>query len=342
MEFQLEILKALLPRQTLIHTQWFHTDCLSTWYGVEVFSEEHWKVIEQYVRTAVRHGINMLLTPVFTPPLDTAVGGERPTVQLVDVKKSGEIYTFGFDRLKRWVELCLGCGVEYFEISHLFTQWGAEHAPKIVAVENGELKRIFGWDTDAGGESYKNFLSQFLPALVGFIKENGLEKRCFFHVSDEPSLDHFDHYKAAADIIKEYLEGFPIIDALSNFKFYETGAVKNPIPATNHIEEFLEHQVPDLWAYYCCGQYKEVANRFFCMPSARNRILGMQLYKELDALFQDKSYSRLDENTRKPATDRMELYLECEKQGVAIVAMKPYAGGRLFNKEVVFNFFYCC
>ena len=31
--------------------------------------------------------------------------------------------------------------------------------------------------------------------------------------------------------------------------------------------------------YYCCGQYKKVANRFFSMPSARNRILGVQLYK---------------------------------------------------------------
>ena len=42
----------------------------------------------------------MLLTPVFTPPLDTAVGGERRTVQLVDVKAEGNQYTFGFANLK--------------------------------------------------------------------------------------------------------------------------------------------------------------------------------------------------------------------------------------------------
>lgn len=168
-----------LPKQTLIHTQWFHCDCLATWYGVEVFSEDHWKIIERYVKTAADHGVNMILTPIFTPPLDTAVGGERPTVQLVDVEKNGSTYSFGFDKLKRWVDMCRSNGIEYFEFSHLFTQWGAKHAPKIVAKENGELKRIFGWDTDATAEEYKSFLDQFLPELVRFIEDNGLKGQLF-------------------------------------------------------------------------------------------------------------------------------------------------------------------
>ncbi len=51
-----------------------------------------------------------------------------------------------------------------------------------------------------------------------------------------------------------------------------------PVCATNHIEPFLEHKVPNLWAYYCCSQYNEVSNRFLSMPSARNRIIGVQLF----------------------------------------------------------------
>lgn len=42
---------------------------------------------------------------------------------------------------------------------------------------------------------------------------------------------------------------------------------------------FLEHNVPNLWVYYCCGQGYKVSNRFFGMPSARNRIIGTQFYK---------------------------------------------------------------
>ncbi len=277
--YQLQVINALLPKQKLVHTEWFHTDCLATYYRVPVFSEEHWMRIGQFIQTAVKHGINTILTPLFTPPLDTEIGSERPTVQLVDVIKSNDSFSFCFKKLKRWIDLCISKGVEYFEFSHLFTQWGAKNAPKIIATENGESKRIFGWDTDAGGEEYKLFLSQFLPELKKFIKRNDLEKRCYFHVSDEPKLEHFESYKIASNILQEHLEDYPVIDALSNYEFYKKGVIKNPIPANNHIKEFIENEVPDLWTYYCCSQYKEVSNRFFNMPSARNRIIGMQLYK---------------------------------------------------------------
>ena len=276
---ELEILSALLPKQKLIHTEWFHTDCLSTFYEVDVFSEEHWHRIDQFIHTAVKHGMNMILTPLFTPPLDTKVGGERPTVQLVGVEKKGGAYSFNFDLLLKWVNLCLSRGVEYFEFSHLFTQWGAQHAPKIIAKENGELKKIFGWETAAAGDEYKNFLNSFLPELVKFIKKHDLQKRSYFHVSDEPNIKHLESYRNACEIVRGHLKEFPMIDALSDYDFYEKGLVKNPIPANNHIQPFLDHQVPNLWTYYCCGQGKDVSNRFFNMASARNRIIGFQLYK---------------------------------------------------------------
>jgi hypothetical protein len=279
LQFNLEIINAVLPNQKLIHTEWFHTDCIATYYNLDIFSEKHWEHIEQFIQTASRHGINMILTPLFTPPLDTKVGGERPTVQLVDVEKKGDKYSFVFDKLKRWIDLCRNNGIEFFEFSHLFTQWGAKHAPKIVAIENGKKRKIFGWDTNAAGEAYTDFLSQFLPELLIFIKNNSLEKASYFHVSDEPFLEHCNEYKKASDIINSFLEGYPIIDALSDYEFYETGIVKNPIPANNHIEPFIKNNVPNLWTYYCCMQYKKVANRFFNMPSSRSRILGIQLYK---------------------------------------------------------------
>ncbi|KKO55201.1 DUF4091 domain-containing protein [Paenibacillus sp. DMB20] len=277
---ELEIIPAELPEQKLLHTEWFHADCLATQYGTEAFSERHWELLEAYIQAAADHGINMLLTPLFTPPLDTEVGGERPTVQLVDVEVTGENeYRFGFGRLKRWVDLCLKCGIEYFEFSHLFTQWGARHAPKIMAEADGETKRIFGWETDASGEEYRQFLNQLLPQLVGWIRENGLEGRSYFHISDEPNLEQLESYRSAQRMVKDHLSGFPIIDAMSDYDFYEKGLVQIPVPANNHIEPFLEHGVTPLWTYYCCSQYKKVSNRFFCMPSPRNRMLGYQLYK---------------------------------------------------------------
>lgn len=302
--FELEVINALLPEQELICTHWFHSDCLATQYNVDVFSEKHWQLIDQYVKTAADHGMNMLLTPLFTPPLDTEVGRERPTVQLVDVEKNGDEYLFGFEKLLRWIKMASSRQIKYFEFSHLFTQWGADHAPKIIAKEDGESKKIFGWETDAHGEEYRLFLSQFLPSLVVFIKENQLENSVYFHVSDEPSADSLTSYKKASDLLHLYLFDYPVIDALSDYQFYEQGLVKRPIPSNDHIGPFLENNVPDLWTYYCCAQYKEVSNRFFNFPSARNRISGIQFYKYNIAGFLHWGYnfwySRLSKNQIDP------------------------------------------
>ena len=207
------------------------------------------------------------------------LGSERPTVQLVQVKKDGDRYAFDFSRLDRWVKMADRCGVRYFEMAHLFTQWGAAHCPKIVATVNGRERKIFGWKDRAAGKQYRNFLDQFLPQLVRYLKKRGIDKRCYFHVSDEPHIDHLEAFSQAAAIVHEHLKGFPFIDALSNIEYYDRGLVRCPIPASNHIEPFVEKGVEKLWTYYCVSQWDQVANRFFCMPSARNRILGAQLYR---------------------------------------------------------------
>ena len=279
--FSLKVLPVKKPKQKLIYTQWFHSDCLSTYYKVPAFSEKHWEIIENFIATAAENGVNMLLTPLFTLPLDTFVGGERPTTQLVDVKKDGNAYTFGFEKLRRWIKTAKKHGIKYFEFSHFFTQWGAKATPKIVAEVNGKEKRIFGWDTPAAGKKYDRFLAAFIPELEKVIEEEKIGSRVFFHVSDEPTDEHLEPYTAARNLLKKHLSPkYPVIDALSDHEFYKRGLVDNPIPGTDRCEAFMEDKtIKDRWAYYCCTQNKLVSNRFFSMSSARNRIIGMQIYK---------------------------------------------------------------
>ena len=277
--FHLEIIGCVLPKQSLIYTQWFYCDCLMDYYGTKAFDRRHWKIIENYVTTAAKNGINMILTPVFTPPLDTFVGGERTTTQLVDVSLCDDVYRFNFDKLGKWIDICRRAGIEYFEISHFFTQWGAAHAPKIMATVDGKVKKLFGWETEACGTEYATFLRAFIPELLAFLRQRKIDGKCVFHISDEPNLSQLPSYIAAKNVVAPLLKGYPIVDALSNYEFYENGTIRHPIPATNHIEPFLEHRVPDLWTYYCCCQHDGVSNRFISMPSYRNRIIGVQLYK---------------------------------------------------------------
>ena len=277
--FKLEVMSPLLPKQKLIHTQWFHADCIFTQYGVECWSEAHWILLDKYIRNAAKHGINMLLTPLWTPPLDTDVDGERPTVQLLDIKKAGANYSFDFTRLERWIKLAIDAGIEYFEMAHLFTQWGAKCCPKIIVHESGVAKKLFGWHTAATSEEYRNFLNQLLPALKIFLKEQHIFDHCYFHLSDEPDMANIDSYRAARDIVKALLSDCKIIDALSKVEFYDQGLIEHPIPANDHLEPFIERNISNLWTYYCVSQYDKVPNRFFIFPSTRNRIMGVLMYK---------------------------------------------------------------
>lgn len=274
-----EVIDYPLEKQSLIFTNWFHTDCLMQEYGVEAFSEKYWKIVENYLRTAVRHGMNCVLTPLFTPSLDIAVGGERPTVQLVDVTVTKGKYTFNFDKLLKWIETAQKCGIEYFEMAHFFTQWGAKFAPKIMATVNGKYKKLFWWRTLVISRKYKKFLTQFSTELNALLESLNLKNKVLIHVSDEPNMSHIFTYRIAAKLIHKLFKGYKIIDALSDFKFYSTGLIDTPIPANNHIEPFIG-KVSELWTYYCCAQDdKYVSNRFFSIPSQRNRVLGYQLYK---------------------------------------------------------------
>lgn len=277
---EIEVVDAELPKQSLVHTNWYHADCLCNFYGFEALSDEFWQTNENFIRTAVEHGVNCILTPLFTPPLDTKVGGERRTVQLVRVYKCGGKYRFDFRNLQKWIDMCRRCGVEYFEFSHLFTQWGAKHAPKIIAVDRkGREKKIFGWTTKATGRKYESFLRAFAAELIKFIDKNKIREKCFVHVSDEPSKSHLKIYRKHAALYEEIFPGFATFDALSDYSFYKTGAVKLPVPCESDIEDFAG-RVPELWTYYCCGQDDNyLPNRFIAMPSLRNRILGFLMYK---------------------------------------------------------------
>lgn len=274
-----EILPGKLPPQKLMHTKWFYCDTLANYYKVPVFSEEHWRVIENFVRKAVEGGINMILMPTHTPPINTYIGGERLTTQLVGIAVENGRYHFDMTNVRRWIAMCRRCGVEYYEMAHLFTQWGSQHAPKIIARVNGVEQRIFGWETDSQSGEYRAFLEAYLPALDRVFREEGVADKVRWHISDEPSEDNLPFYLAGKALVQRVLPEAIIMDALEDVQFYTRGVVEHPVAPVHTAEDFVQAGVPGLWLYYSCDDYIDVCNMFIAMPSARNRIFAAQLFK---------------------------------------------------------------
>ncbi len=274
----LKLIDATLPRQTLYYTNWFHCDCLADTYGVELWSEEFFRIFRNYVTEAARHGMNMILTPCFTPPLDTSVGGERMTAQLVGVTRHNGEYSFDFSLLKRYLDEARACGITSFEHGALFSQWGAKQGVKVMATVDGKYRQLFGWHTKSTGKAYTAFLDAYLPALIKFLCDEGLEYKMLFHISDEPRYEHVAEYSACNKIVMKHLKGWMVGDPLSSFKLFDEGWVDIPIALTLHTHMFVG-KAKTLWTYYTGGEVQEGAsNRLINNTPERNRVLGMQMY----------------------------------------------------------------
>lgn len=277
-EFVLTVLPAQEEEPDLIVTNWLHCDCIADYYGVSPKRDKYFFLVEKYIETAVEHGMNTVLVPCFTPPLDTAAGHHRTNVQLVGVCYEEGEYTFDFSDLERFAKIAEKAGIRYFEVCHLFSQWGAKFCPDIRVKENGKTRLRFSHNTDACSEEYRNFLRAFLPAMDRKWKELGLADRVLYHISDEPNADHLERYRSHLRFIKEVLPDCRVMDALSDFAYREIG-IDLPVVAIDASEPFIESGT-DIMVYYCTGQDKRFEpNCFFCTPSERNRVLGVMLYK---------------------------------------------------------------
>jgi len=278
-EMELQILPLALPPQELKYLISVHADCVAQYYGQEVFSEEHWAMLEKFIRISAKYGSNMLVPPIFTPPVDTQVGGERLTVQLVDIIKEGTAYRFGFEKFRRYIAICQDAGIRYFSMPQFFTQWGAAFAPKIMAWEDGVYKRIFGWETESTDPAYLDFLGQLIPALLEELRSLNILDRTVFSLSDETGKpEAMARYAKLNRALKPLLTGCTLMDTFSHYENFAASGMDIPVIPTDSVTEFMG-KVPELFVYYCCGNDYKVSNRFINMPSWRNRSIGFQFYR---------------------------------------------------------------
>ncbi|NLC58425.1 MAG: DUF4091 domain-containing protein [Armatimonadetes bacterium] len=256
-------------------THWFYADALMDRYGVEPFEEAFWRILDPYLANVAAHGQDTIYVPVFTPPLD---GVKRPT-QLLHVRREGDRYVFDWTQVERWIAAAKAQGLSRFEWTHLFTQWGVQHALRIYEGHGRDERLLWPADTGATSDTYRAFLGQFLPALERFLQVNGLQERSFFHVSDEPhGEEHLANYRAARALLRELAPWIRVMDALSDISFARAGLTDTPIPSISTAPEFVREGFP-AWAYWCCGPRGRYVNRLLETPLVKVRMSGWLFYR---------------------------------------------------------------
>lgn len=273
---EVHVHRVVLPaRRDFPVTHWFYADALCDWYKVRLTEDAFWRILDPYFADVAAHEQDTIYVPVFTPPLD---GVKRPT-QLLGVRRQGERYLFDWSLVRRWVHAAQAQGLSRFEWTHLFTQWGVQHALRIYR-GHGETEALL-WPPETGATSptYRNFLAQFLPRFERFLQVEELMERSFFHVSDEPHGEaHLANYRAARELLRELAPWMTVMDALSEITFARAGLTDQPIPSITTTPDFVREGF-NPWTYFCCSPRGRYLNRLLDTPLAKTRMAGWLFYR---------------------------------------------------------------
>ncbi len=266
--YTVDVLPAALPEEKVLYTQFLYQNVLSSYYGVEPYSERHWQLMEDYFSVARREGMNTLFTQL----------------ALVKVTKTAPCkYRVNLSRFKRFVEMGNRLGYKKIEISHLFTAGNCAYAVGAYGYyEDGKYKTFSG--ISATDPEVTAYLRAVLGAIIRYMKKYDDDKRLIFHVADEPSAQSIENFRAARKTIADLIDPYEGVDAIYGTTeaiaaYYKEGLIRNPSPETPHVEHFCSLGVENLWTYYCCGPTEKFSNRFIAQKSSVTRSLGLQMYK---------------------------------------------------------------
>lgn len=235
-------------------TNWFSTAHMARLHGVQPWSEAHWDLLLQYARM-MRRGRQTDFIPV---------GPEA--------KKVGPgSWEFDFAKTERMIRMFLGEGFTHIELPHIA---GHDRRKEAVArfVVNVDGKPVPG----TSHEAYE-YLAQCLRAWGDMLRRNGWYERAIQHVVDEPPPQYFADYRIMAGVVRKFLPGVPLVDALGNPGL--DGAVDIWVPLSESYEKAKEafeahrRRGDSIWFYTCCAPSGRTLNRFIDTELLRTRLL---------------------------------------------------------------------
>lgn len=256
----IEVFAAVVPQQeTLSITNWFSLGNIASRHRLDMWSDAYWDMLREYGR-AMRRGRQTHFL----------VGSSLTKVEKVGDNR----YTFDFTRTEKLIRLFLDLGFTTIEGGHIAgrTDWEAPHF-------------VLNYDKEIQATSPEGyaFLSQYLTAWHAFLEKHGWLERTVQHVADEPIESSGADYRILAGIVRKFMPGVPLIDAI--IKPDLVGAVDIWVPTNNEYENHRDRferwrELGDtLWFYTCWVPGSDYLNRFMDLPLLQTRYLHWGNYK---------------------------------------------------------------
>lgn len=269
--FQLQVFSATVPQQRSLQvTNWFNlSDTTSKqFFGVTMFSDGWWKLVDNVAHVFAEHRQNVVLTPLMTLIQTKAVGGQ---------------VHYDYSNFDRWVETFQKAGaIGTIEGSHLTTRAkgsydGALEVP-VLEVVKGQVQVTV---LPAGDPRVAPFLASFLGQLYAHLKEKGWSGMYVQHISDEPHGPEIPYYGEFAAIVHRVMPGIKTIDAVSVKNMNDTLKKSTDIwvPILGSFDnrmDLINDRVQSghaVWYYTCLYPNGRYTNRFIDFPLVKTRLL---------------------------------------------------------------------
>jgi hypothetical protein len=264
--FTVNVFPATIRGTRLWVTNWFFTDpetlkILNNGQAVERLSPRYWELVRLLARTMRAYRQNV----AWVHPLD-----------LVKFSQDGDSWRFDFADFDKMVSLLIEEGVigriEGGHIGGRESTWESQFVVNIPVVKpEGTVleKRPI---SDPGANS---FYSQFIPSLMGHLKDKGWDGIYMQHIADEPTTVNVNSYIEIASFVRNLAPGLKIIEACHSKDV--NNMVNVWVPELDFFSSDYEFyqargQAGDeVWFYTCLAPQGEFPNRFIELPLLKTR-----------------------------------------------------------------------
>lgn len=266
-ELTIRVYDVEIPGDVFPVTNWFSLEAISRFHDLAPDTPEYLQMLRAYIRAMRRMHQN-----IFYIQLDEkCVAEEKP-------------WRFDFEYLTPVIESFFAEGMDTLELGALLHRGFLPDGRADMYTDSFTcmMKKDLKFDTLEG---YAHTV-RLVQSLADYLKKHGWEKKLLFHIHDEPDIHFRDQqalearrkqYYLAAGILRKYLPGVRIIEAVDTAGFY--GGVDVWVPGTAGYEarkkEFdtLISLGETVWTYVCCGPEGNWLNRFLDFHLMRGRLL---------------------------------------------------------------------
>ena len=253
----------------LLVTEWFSTGRFQQHHGIDPRdSERFFKMLQVYARNMAEHRQN-----VFRVDLNLI-----QSTQTADGK-----FHFDSSLFDRWAQVFWDTGrmdrLETGFIAHFGQGGWSSHQIllndfRVQEQATDKMKRVLG----------KDFLPQFLPALVAHLDEKKWLNKTLFHICDEPSNANVMAWREASDFVHRHAPQLRRLDAIETP--HCLGCLEVWIPKLDHLStwegayEEARRQGNEMW-FYTVGIFQggSLPNKTVDVPLIESRLLHWLNYR---------------------------------------------------------------